>query len=311
MSNPHFSDLPIAGTPRRQEPIEAAPVQVWGDPPFLGSVSFHREGGGYRVRFCGIADFLIGKDGRLDAVFPDMDAEIPWQGSYLRQVRPLLWSLQGQAVFHGGAVSRDGRAIAFLGPSGRGKSTLTAACAARGLAFLTDDCLVLQGAGPRRVLPDVSWIRLREDSFEVLRTAMPAGNATMAPWWDKPRLAADAQALPHAREPAILAHVVLLGEDEGNDIRLEPMGTIDSTIAWCAHAFVVDQKAPEVMRGMMHRAAALAAELPMHRLSYPRDYARLDEVVAVVSGLLHAGGSAARDVEPAGSMAVVNARGKQ
>lgn len=45
----------------------------------------------------------------------------------------------GRLLFHAGVVERDGRAVMVVGPSGRGKSTLTAALVQAGCSYLSDE----------------------------------------------------------------------------------------------------------------------------------------------------------------------------
>lgn len=252
--------------------------------PAPGSAEFFSLGDAYLLRFHAIADFILSLDGSDVRCHPALDAQTPWEPIYHQQVLPLQRAQQGQPVFHGGAVSRGGHAVALLGPSGQGKSTLTAACAAQGMPFLTDDCLLLDEREGIAVVPDVDHIRMWQDSFEALTgaAAEPPPGA-----WRKPRLQADAGALPHRLEPARLACMIALDE-EADDIVLTRLAPADAAMCWRANAFVVDLRSPQILRGCMQRAARLAEAVPAYRLAYPRDYARLPDVVAAVSACLDA-----------------------
>jgi hypothetical protein len=66
---------------------------------------------------------------------------------YLRgPVFGALLRLRGVIALHASAVVVNGRAIAFLGPPGAGKSTTAAAMAMRGIPVLSDDIVPLQRA---------------------------------------------------------------------------------------------------------------------------------------------------------------------
>ena len=97
---------------------------------------------------------------------------------YLNQVLPLALSRQGKLVLHGSAVDIAGQGVAFLGESGRGKSTLAASFATEGTRFLTDDGLLLEWVDGRcMIIPSHPSIRLWEDSQEALVNS----SAEMAP----------------------------------------------------------------------------------------------------------------------------------
>jgi hypothetical protein len=59
----------------------------------------------------------------------------------------LILTLEGNLVLHASAVGWRGRTFAFVGQSGRGKSTTAALCAAAGATVLTDDVLLVEMAG--------------------------------------------------------------------------------------------------------------------------------------------------------------------
>jgi hypothetical protein len=261
-------------------------VQVWGAAPEFGAVSFFRDKGGYLIRFHGIADFVLSVDGAKLHCHPVPNTSVPWEPIYRQQVLPLQLAQQGRAVFHGGAVCRADHAVVFLAPSGQGKSTLTAACAASGMAFLTDDCLVLrEDAFAVAVMPDVDYIRVWEDSYQALH-----GSAPEPPigGWQKPRLQADHERWLYQPEPVRLGCMIALDAEDGDQVVLQRLAPSDATMNWCANAFVVDQRDPALLRNNLQRGARLARQVPAYRLAYPRDYLRLPEVVTAVSACLDA-----------------------
>ena len=201
-----------------------------------------------------------------------------WRGIFEQQVKPLLLSLRGEQVFHGGAIAVGNQAIAFLGPSGRGKSTLTTAFARRGHAFLGDDCLHLDVSGPRvRVHPHAAQLRLWEDSA----SALGEGAEVYVPGSPKPRLLAG-ENLPHCDRVRPLACVFLLGEDEICVPRIEAVSPLHQLIGWTGNAFVLDIKNSAVLRRNLAAAARVVSKVPMRRLDYPRRYDVLDDVVDAV-----------------------------
>ena len=169
-------------------------------------------------------------------------------------------------------------AIAFLAPSGHGKSTLTTAFARRGYPFLSDDCLHLDVSGPRiHVQPDAGHIRLWEDSAAELGE----GFDVFVPGSPKPRLTAS-ERLPHCDHPLPLSRIYLLGESDVDAPTIRPLSPSQALIGLTANAFVLDIKNPEVLQRNLAAAARLVREVPMRRLDYPRRYELLDDVVDTV-----------------------------
>ena len=75
-------------------------------------------------------------------------------------------------VLHAGAIAAKGGAILFTGPSGIGKSTLTAALHQRGYPFLADDICAISLTGPEpAVICGFPRLKLWEDTMARLRTA--------------------------------------------------------------------------------------------------------------------------------------------
>jgi len=62
---------------------------------------------------------------------------------FLSDIIPLYLELHTRVVLHAAVIERQGQAVAFLAHSGRGKSTLAAACVQAGASLVSDDHLVL------------------------------------------------------------------------------------------------------------------------------------------------------------------------
>ena len=146
--------------------IQDAPFHQWSFPDGTLWTQFYRQGGGYLLRFPDLADFEVSADGATVLGFPAPGVTSPTvEHLYLNQVLPLALSRQGKLVLHGSAVDIGGQGVAFLGESGRGKSTLAASFATEGTRFLTDDGLLLEWVdGHCMIVPSHPSIRLWEDS---------------------------------------------------------------------------------------------------------------------------------------------------
>ena len=152
---------PSAQAPRPLEPFDRW-LSLEGDDASL----FYRESDKYVVRFPDRADFIISLNRQTVTCtpspgIPDDEIEV----LYFNQIIPLVMGCNGEFVLHASAVVVDGRAIAFLGPTRRGKSTLAAAFAKAGHAFLTDDGLILdRDDEDYLVRPRAPSLRLCSDS---------------------------------------------------------------------------------------------------------------------------------------------------
>lgn len=264
--------------PVAQRPPRSAPFQEWNAESGLPSAQFFHLKRGFLLRFPHIADFIVDATGARVRCIPVPGTGERWRAIHEQQVVPLLLGLHGAHVFHGGAVVVDGRAVAFLAPSGHGKSTLTAAFARRGFAFLTDDCLVLDlhGSAPL-ALPHEAHVRLWEDSVAVMggTTAVDRRGSS------KPRLAAG-NGLAHEDQARTLAAIYLLGPGEAERPVVTPLPASQALVGLASNAFVLDITRREVLHRNLQVHARLVHQVQVRRLDYPRRYELLDDVVAAV-----------------------------
>jgi hypothetical protein len=269
--------------PREQPGMNVAPFHVWAMPAGGDWMQFFRVGRGYLLRFPDLADFSLSADGDMVICVPVPGVSQPTlEHLYLNQVLPLALGKQGGMVFHGSAVVMDGGAVVFLGSSGRGKSTLAAAFATQGRAFLTDDALVLDASSGRyTVQPSHASIRLWDDS----RESLLAGNTALAPAVDytsKARLLAG-PGLVHCDEPRDLLTAYVLGDGSAKDIVLRRLSEAEALIAWTKHSFVLDIEDRAVVQQHFERVAPLAERVTCFSLDYPRCYDALGKVLAALA----------------------------
>lgn len=93
--------------------------------------------------------------------------------------------LRGITCLHASAVAIDGRAVAFVGPAGAGKSSAAAAFARAGYPVLTDDVAPLHDRGTRfEIQPAYPRVRLWPDSAEAL-FGSPEALPRITPLWGK------------------------------------------------------------------------------------------------------------------------------
>jgi len=208
-----------------------------------------RVGGALAAHCSATGSYLIDAGARAVWAGPAGKPDDAWEHRVVSMALPLLAAELGDAVLHASAVARDGRAIAFAGPPGRGKSSIAAAASAfellgeDGVALSDGDTGPLAWPGPRGV-------RLHAGSRKATRIA-DAGPA---------------------RRPATLCALVLLGERDPERLRIELVEP----------ARAVPQLVPALIFGGSDRLAAafadaarLAASTPVYAVRFPDDLDRL------------------------------------
>jgi len=257
---------------RPQGPVAQTAFHQWASPNGVLGAIFYRQATGFLVRFPELADFEVSADGHriLGRPVPGVPLATT-QHLYLNQVLPLALSRQGKLVLHGSAVEIGEQAVAFIGASGRGKSTLAASFAATGMRFLTDDALVLQWTGDELMaVPSHPSIRLWEDSQEALASngfdVAPAVDCT-----SKARLLAG-PALPHCDLARPLRHLYFLGEGRAFAPTIEPIKPAAALMQMVRNSFLLDIDESQVLAGHFEDISRIAKVAMHYQLDYPRRY---------------------------------------
>lgn len=263
---------------REQLLLSDEPFHRWSFPDGTLWTSFHRRDGGYLLRFPALADFQVSLDGCSVIAWPTADTSgNTVEHLYLNQVLPLALSRQGQLVLHASAVELGGNGVAFMGESGRGKSTLATSFATNGFRLLTDDGLQLHWSEERcLVTPSHPSVRLWEDSED----ALIHNSVTKAPAVDytsKVRLLAGDR-IAFCAETRELRRVYFLGDGSAPTLAIEAMSSAEALIALVKNSFLLDIEERRLLAWHFEEMARLAA-LPVYfHLDYPRRYADLTTV---------------------------------
>lgn len=115
-----------------------------------GGSSLTASADGYVWRVDGVCEFVVDRAVRHARVHLAPDADDEQAGLFVGSFLAKMLVLDGCCVLHASAVSLGARAVAFVGASGAGKSTVAALCCAAGARVVTDDVLrveVSDGAG--------------------------------------------------------------------------------------------------------------------------------------------------------------------
>lgn len=265
------------------EPADGDWRHHWSADDGTTMISLARRGEGYLLRFPGLADFVVSGDaGHVGAWPADGTGRETLRHLLLDQVLPRLLAHHGRMVLHASAVEVDGRALAFAGETGRGKSTLAASLHGAGWPLLGDDALIVAAArGRATALPVYGGLRLWPSAAEATAggTMLREGTEVGA---GKRRMALP-EAGPSAARP-LAALYVLAPPPAGREREVEVtrLGGRDACIQLIRNAFQLDVGDRERAGGLLAAAAEIAAMVPVFELAYPRDYDLLPEVHATI-----------------------------
>lgn len=258
-------------------------------------LSAARERGGYLLRFQDMAEFSVTADGALidGRPAPGLPLET-LRHLLLDQVIPLVLSHRGRLALHASAVAGPRGAIAFVGRTGRGKSTLGASFCRSRFELVTDDCLVVEeDARGLAAVPGYPAVRLWPDVISAL-FGDGAGSHAVAHYTDKRALAPDGQHGRFPREPVPLREIFVLDEPREasapEGLHISPLPAREAFAALLEHTYRLDISDRERLRREFDRLARLAARCRVSRLTFPRDLAALDDVRAAVERHLSEGG---------------------
>ncbi len=263
---------------RDQTTPETAPYHHWVLPDGSLWTRFFRLREGYLIRFPDLADFEVSSDGsRVQYWSANGVAEETVALLFNNQVRPLALSRQGKLMLHASSVALEGEAVAFVGPSGRGKSTLAASFATHGFPCLTDDGLQVEiGEDFATLLPSLPSLRLWDDS---LRATISADAPRIAPgeYSAKSRVLAGEHLTFHDA-PMKAGAFYFLGEGDSAVATFEPLRQSEALIEMVRHSFLLDVEQHEILKSNFTALSRLVSITPCFRLDYPRNYDALAEV---------------------------------
>jgi hypothetical protein len=244
-------DWPARGTERVLE-------ERFDDGPPARTIDVHPRRG-YRLyaRHFGIA--RISPTGGRVVCAPPEDEAWSWQRFLVGRILPWAAVLRGLEVFHASAVGHNGRAVAFVGETGAGKTSLAVQLVARGMEFMTDDVLALELAdGSLRAHPGAGIASVRAAEREAIADDTWSRLGTVLGDSVKTYLEVE-----RAEQPLPLGAVYFLARDEGEPV--EPLGALDPRLL-LASTFVLGVQTPARLRNQLDVCAAMAHSVPLFRL---------------------------------------------
>lgn len=272
--------------PRDQKPLAETPFDSWVTEDGKLAAEFYRRKDGFLVRFVDQADFTIDTDNWAitGAPVPSLE-EGMLDDIFSNSLRPAIGNYLGELNLHGSAVATPTGALAFMGLSWRGKTTIAGAFARAGHPFLSEDRLALEWDGEAyQVQPQRAVLRVYLDSAYYLLGYDPK-------WEDEEaKVALDASdAYPFAAESAPLRAIFILGPGEASNTTIDPFPQSAALAELIRHAFVLDVEDKKRLSAHFARIGELAARVPVYALDYPRDYDHLDSVTGSILEFLDEG----------------------
>ena len=244
-----------------------------------------RDRGSWRVsadetsfRWPDIGTFAI-RRGREILVDPRPGVDQRWiQVGVLGPGFAALLQQRGYLVLHASAVSIGGSAVAFMGASGWGKSTLAAALHGRGHPVVGDDILATDlGTGTPVVFSGFPHFKLWPQSVAALGGS----------WEELPRATPDAEKRMRPMPTGFvvggshpLARIYVLARGERTHI--EPLTPRDAFLELVAHSYGIDWLHPVSGPSDFSRRAELARAIQIRRLTRPWELKKLSTVADLV-----------------------------
>ena len=293
------SELPLhqertlpEGSPVDFEIVLGEPA-VRADEPPSGRVLLHLQADrqyytaaetadGYLLRFYGTCDVRITAD-LTRATFRLYDGTDPAIAAVLAggTVLAFVLALRGAAVLHASAVQVGDRALAFVGASGMGKSTMATLLCADGASLITDDLLRLDLARqPPTCSLGATELRLRKaagdlsDRFDSTPGRRTTGDAR------------DALAVPQsATEDLPLTAIVIPGPDHSAE-RTEPdiqrLDSMRSFLLLSQFPRLLGWEDEEILRRQFQQLGDIIDQVPVYVAKLPWGPPFSDDIAAAV-----------------------------
>ncbi len=186
-------------------------------------------------------------------------------------VLPYALHRDGAWCMHASAVQTPTGVIAFVAPSGTGKSTLATACVQMGCALVADDVVVLR-ASPDGISVTPSGVPLRLH----VETARAVGAATAgADAWGKVRIDG---AMADVTLPLAAIYVVQSVRSDTPCARVA-RPTRAAALALLANGKITGLLGNDVDGEVLTRCVSLAHRAAVYDLAVPRDLAQLGSVI--------------------------------
>lgn len=258
-------------------------IHIWDFPDGSSWLRIAKTQAGFVLRFPELADFLLSSDAQKVECYSHANIPIDTiKHLLLDQVIPLLLNQRGKFVLHAGAVVLPGGAIAFLGASGFGKSTLTASFSQQGFPMLTDECVLLEEKnGEMLVIPSYPGLRLWPENVAAL-LSQEIELSEVAHYSSKKRLGWDTGHLNYSNMRVPLCRLYVLSDPDAEldslEVRIEPLSPHRAYMEIFKHTFHLDITDHQRLAKEMSELSRLTELGLVYQLTYPRELTLLPQV---------------------------------
>lgn len=236
----------------------------------------HRLSRGFIVWYRGVGSLFVETDEITVSPHPAADRDsIEWLVTNLGL--RLAFVARGAVVFHASAAIVDDALVSFAGPSGRGKSTLAAACYATGHLHHSDDLVpVFTPTEPDVPLVSPGPPRLRINT-DVVPSLEPSPSH---PEFDGEKALSNTSSRHSTRSRDM---DVLYLVDDADRIDIAEVPTQDAVFEILRRSYALYRDSDtDSARTHFQRCSELARSIGVRRLSRPRSLPKLPEVVRAI-----------------------------
>lgn len=189
---------------------------------------------------------------------------------------------RGMTTLHASAVSKDGKAVLFMGDKGRGKSTMAAFMCEQGYQLLSDDvvALTIDDHGSVSILPAFPQLKLWPDAIESIGKN-PDLLPRLSSKFDKRHVEASG-VFPTEPIPVAQAYALY----KGDEARIDPINQPDAVFELMKNLYVArfgDEILGEEQGPNFMRCARVAKSLPMFTLTRPTSLELIPTIAKMVS----------------------------
>lgn len=257
---------------RRARPPQGRWFHRWTAPQGRTWLSFGRDDDAYVLRFARTATFRVMHDRRrIVCEGASLVPKRTIRHLLLNQVFPLALT-PTRCVLHASVVLDRGSIIGFVGPTGSGKSTLSAALSQAGATLLSDDAMVIdEQTDGMSVVPMYGAVRLWPDSLNAVFDRDAEAFPT-ASHYNHKRIVKLPVAPPPPAEARLRVLCIVAAKPElkrARRVTVQRLSARDALMRIMPFAFQLDVQDRTGLKGSFERLARVADQVPIVELTYP------------------------------------------